>query len=98
MEAASAAARLKRMKWIRNGPKEEGKQREGGGGGGGAAGRATPHGYIRITPEDVSYKPISDDERIPLAGIFMIVWSVFWVALTARTLIKTIPRTKSAQG
>ena len=77
---------------------EEGKQREGGGGGGGAAGRATPRGYIRITPEDVSYKPISDDERIPLAGIFMIVWSVFWVALTARTLIKTIAWTKSAQG
>ena len=70
----------------------------GGGGGGGAGGRATPRGFIRITPEEVTYEPISDDERVPLAGILMVAWSVFWVALTVRTLIKSVARVKQAQG
>lgn len=76
----------------------EGTSGEGGGGGGGAAGRATPRGFIRITPEAVSYEAISDDERIPLAGILMVAWSVFWIALTIRTLIKSVARVKQAQG
>ncbi len=77
---------------------EESAPGEGGGGGGGAGGRATPRGFIRITPEEVTYEPISDDERVPLAGILMVAWSVFWVALTVRTLIKSVARAKQAQG
>ena len=80
------------------GAAEESAPGEGGGGGGGAGGRATPRGFIRITPEEVSYEPISDDTRVPLAGILMIAWSVFWIALTVRTLIKAVARTKQAQG
>ncbi len=77
---------------------EERTPGEGGGGGGGAGGRATPRGFIRITPEGVRYEPISDDNRVPLAGILMIVWSVFWVAMTVRTLIKSVARVKRVQG
>lgn len=71
---------------------------EGGGGGGGAGGRATPRGFIRITPEGVNYEPISDNDRVPLAGILMIVWSVFWVAMTIRALIKSVAKVKKAKG
>ena len=77
---------------------EEHKAGEGGGGGGGAGGRATPRGFIRITADEVTYKPISDDNRIPLAGIFMIIWSVFWVAMTIRALIKSVAKVKKAKG
>lgn len=77
---------------------EERTPGEGGGGGGGAGGRATPRGFIRITSEGVSYQPISDDNRVPLAGILMIVWSVFWVAMTVRTLIKSVARVRKVQG
>ncbi len=77
---------------------EEETPGEGGGGGGGAGGRATPRGFIRIAPEGVTYESISDDDRIPLAGIFMIVWSVFWITMTVRTLIKAVARVKKAQS
>ncbi len=69
-----------------------------GGGGGGGGGRATPRGYIRITPEDVTYEPISDEERVPLAGIIFAAWLIFWVTLTIRTLIKSVAQVKQAQG
>lgn len=69
---------------------------DGGGGGGGAGGRATPRGFIRITDNEVSYEPISNDERIPLAGILMIVWSVFWITMTIRTLIKSVAKVKES--
>lgn len=71
---------------------------EGGGGGGGAAGRATPRGYIRITPDEVRYEPISDDERVPVVAILMVAWSVFWITLTIRTLIKAVERVKRAKA
>jgi len=67
---------------------------EGGGGGAGAGGRATPRGYIRIGADGVTYQAISDEIRVPLAGIFMIVWSVFWVTWTIRTLIKAVASRK----
>lgn len=63
---------------------------EGGGTGGGAGGRSTPRGYIHIGPEEVKYTPIMDETRIPLAGIFMIIWSVFWTMLTIRAIAKAI--------
>ena len=75
---------------------EEGAADDSGGGGGGAGGRATPRGFIRITDDEVHYEPISDDERIPLAGILMVAWSVFWIALTIRTLIKSVAKVKQS--
>jgi uncharacterized spore protein YtfJ len=61
---------------------------EGEGGGGGAGGRATPRGYIRITPGGVTFQPIIDETRIPLAGIAFSAWSVFWISKTIRAFAK----------
>jgi uncharacterized spore protein YtfJ len=58
----------------------------GGGAGGGARGRATPRGYIRITPEGIWFESIENANTIPLAGIAMVAWSVFWVMKTIRTI------------
>ena len=69
----------------------------GGGGGGGAGGRATPRGYIRITPEEVKYEPIQDEMRVPLAGIVMVAWSVFWIMATVRYIAKVVAKTKQAK-
>ena len=69
-------------------------QDEGGGGGGGGGGRATPCGYIRISPDGVVYEPIEDKSRIPLAGIFFAGWAVFWFGLTIRTIAKAVAKTK----
>jgi len=76
----------------------EGKPTEGGGGGGGAAGRATPRGFIKITADGVKYESIADETRIPLAGILMVAWSVFWIALTIRTLIKAVARRRQSEA
>lgn len=67
---------------------------EGGGSGGGGGGRATPRGYVRITPQEVKFQPIIDETRIPLAGILMVAWSVFWIAATIRSVAKSIARRK----
>jgi uncharacterized spore protein YtfJ len=64
--------------------------------GGGAMGRVIPIGYIRISPTgnpaapEVKYEPVIDATRIPLAGIFMIAWSVFWITVTIRSLANII--------
>ncbi len=71
---------------------------DGAGGGGGGGGRAAPRGFIRITPDEVTFEPITNEERIPLAGILMTAWSVFWISLTLRTLFKSIARVKQAKG
>jgi len=70
---------------------------EGGGAGGGAGGRATPCGYIRISAEGVTYEPISDNTRIPLAGILFAAWAVFWVMATIRTIAKAVAKTRQAK-
>lgn len=67
---------------------------EGGGSGVGAGGRAIPRGYVRITPQEVKYEPIVDETRVPLAGIVMVAWSVFWVMATIRTIAKVIGKRK----
>jgi uncharacterized spore protein YtfJ len=67
---------------------------EGGGGGGGGGGRAIPRGYVRITPQEVKFQPIIDETRIPLAGILMVAWTVFWVTATVRSVAKSIARRK----
>ena len=56
----------------------------GTGSGGGAGGRAAPRGYIRITPDGVKYRPITDDTRIAMAGIALAAWAVFWIGKTIR--------------
>ena len=67
---------------------------EGAGSGGGAGGRMTPRGYIRITPDEVKFEPISDETRVPLAGILMVAWSVFWVMATIRGIAKAVAKTR----
>ncbi len=60
---------------------EEGKPVSGGGG---AGGRAVPRGYIRIGPGGVAFEPILDINRLGMAGILMVAWSVFWIAKAIR--------------
>ncbi len=67
---------------------------EGGGSGGGAGGRSTPCGFIRITGDDVRYEPIADETRIPLAGIAMVAWIVFWIMATIRVIAKGVAKTQ----
>jgi uncharacterized spore protein YtfJ len=71
---------------------------EGGGSGAGGGGRATPCGYIRITPQEVKYQPIIDETRIPLAGILMGAWSVFWITATIRTIARVIGKRRQRQA
>jgi uncharacterized spore protein YtfJ len=71
---------------------------EGGGSGGGAGGRATPRGFVRITPQEVKYEPIIDETRVPLAGIMMVAWSVFWVMATIRTIARAVAKRKRAKA
>ena len=70
---------------------------EGAGGGGGAGGRVSPRGYIRISPEGVTYESIEDEKIIPLAGILMVAWSVFWIAATVRYIAKQVAKTRQAR-
>lgn len=70
---------------------------QGGGGGGGAGGRVTPRGYIRISEEGVTYESIEDEKVIPLAGILMVAWSVFWIATTVRYIAKQAAKTRQAR-
>jgi uncharacterized spore protein YtfJ len=67
-----------------------------GGSGVGAGGRATPRGYVRMTPQEVKYEPIIDSSRISLAGILMVAWSVFWITATIRVIAKAIAKRKSS--
>jgi uncharacterized spore protein YtfJ len=69
---------------------------EGGGSGGGAGGRVIPRGYVRISPQEVKFEPITDETRIPLAGILLVAWIVFWVMATIRTIAKAVARRKRA--
>jgi uncharacterized spore protein YtfJ len=68
----------------------EGEQRfaTGGGGGGGGMGSAKPRGVVKITPKGVSFEPTANPFHIPLAGIAMVAWSVFWIALTVRAFAR----------
>ena len=61
------------------------------------AASVTPRGYIRIAPEGVSYESIDDQKVIPLAGIFMVAWSVFWIAATIRYIAKQVAKTRQAR-
>jgi uncharacterized spore protein YtfJ len=70
---------------------------EGGGGGGGAGARSTPRGFIRISADEVKFEPIIDETRIPLAGILMAAWVVFWVMATIRVIAKSVAKARQAK-
>ncbi|MBX3010515.1 MAG: hypothetical protein KF832_03370 [Caldilineaceae bacterium] len=74
-----------------------GSAAEGGGGGGGAGGHSAPRGFIRIAGDEVKFEPITDENRIPLAGILMVAWSVFWVTATIRVIAKVIAKTQQTK-
>jgi uncharacterized spore protein YtfJ len=59
-------------------------EKEVGGAGGGGGGKARPLGYIRIDGQGVRFESIEDETRIALAGIAMVAWSVFWIAMAVR--------------
>jgi uncharacterized spore protein YtfJ len=66
----------------------EGAERgSGSGGGGGLRGGAKPRGFIKISPKGVHYEPAVNPTLISVAGIAMLMWSVFWIALTVRALL-----------
>lgn len=67
---------------------------EDGGEGGGAGGTARPQGFIRIGPDGVSYQTTADPMMIPLAGIVMTAWSVFWITATVRAFAAAKRRRK----
>jgi len=70
---------------------------EGAGSGGGAAARSTPRGFIRIAADEVKFEPIIDETRIPLAGILMVAWVVFWVMATIRVIAKAVAKSQQAK-
>jgi uncharacterized spore protein YtfJ len=57
---------------------------QGGGAGGGVAAR--PVAVLEISDEGVLVKPVMDEGRIALAGIFTGIWFIFWTALTLRAI------------
>lgn len=61
---------------------------EAGGGGIGAGGSVRPRGYIHITPDSVTFKPIIDQTRIVLASFLMTAWIVFWITKTIRDFVR----------
>lgn len=75
-------------------PTATGEGGTGAGSGGGAGGRSTPRGFIQISADEVKFQPITDENRVPLAGILMIAWIVFWVMATIRTLVRAVAKTR----
>ncbi|MCE7987637.1 MAG: hypothetical protein DYG89_41260 [Caldilinea sp. CFX5] len=75
-------------------PTAAGEGGAGAGSGGGAGGRSTPRGFIQISAEEVKFQPITDETRIPLAGILMVAWIVFWVMATIRVITKAVAKTQ----
>lgn len=59
--------------------------KEAGGGGAGGGGKTRPLGYVQIDADGVRFVSIEDDTRIALAGIAMVAWSVFWIAMALRS-------------
>jgi hypothetical protein len=51
-------------------------------------------GYLHIGPDGVKYEPIMDLTRIPLAGILLAAWSVFWITATVRAIAKAVAQRK----
>lgn len=66
----------------RGGPPPGGR---GGGAGGGVAAR--PVAVLEITDEGVVVKPVVDEGRIAMAGIFTGIWFIFWAARTLKAIL-----------
>jgi len=71
------------------GPEAEGEEaleKAKGSGGGGASGvRARPLAIVEVTPEGTWVKPIINEQKVALAGVLLIGWTVFCLA---RALVK----------
>ena len=65
---------------------DEADPRPGTGGGGG--GKATPRGYIKITPDGVAFESTLDENRVAMAGIAMTAWAVFWITAAIRAFAR----------
>ena len=59
-----------------------------GGGGGGGMGSAKPRGIVKITADGAHFEPTANPFQIPLAGIAMVGWSVFWITWTVRAFAR----------
>jgi uncharacterized spore protein YtfJ len=57
---------------------------KGAGGGGGVAAR--PVAVLEVTDEGVKVKPVIDEGRIAMAGIFTGMWAIFWAARTLKAI------------
>ena len=57
---------------------------QGGGAGSGVAAR--PVAVLDISDDGIIVKPVMDEGRIALAGIFTGIWFIFWTALTLRAI------------
>lgn len=57
---------------------------EGGGGGGGAS--AKPLGVIVVTPEDVYFEDVQDDNTIAIMGIALSAFSILQITKTLKAL------------
>jgi uncharacterized spore protein YtfJ len=67
---------------------EGGEAESSQGMGGGGGGKASPRGYIKITPDGVTFESTMDENRVALAGIAMTAWAVFWIAAAIRAFAK----------
>lgn len=79
-------------------PGVTGEAGAGGGTGGGAGGRTIPRGFIQIAGGEVKFQPITDETRIPIAGILMVAWIVFWVMVTIRSIAKAVAKTQQLKA
>jgi len=70
------------------GPAEGGEGSTTGGGGGGGIGSAKPRGIIKITPDGVHFEATVNPFQIPLAGIALGAWSIFWITWTVRAFAR----------
>ncbi len=61
-------------------PEEETPEKAGGGGGGGGGVRARPLAVVEVTSEGTCVKPVIDEQKIALAGVVLVGWTVFWLA------------------
>jgi uncharacterized spore protein YtfJ len=73
---------------LRDEEAEPGGMASGGGGGGGGMGSAKPRGIIKLSADGISYEPFVDPVRLGLAGILMVAWNVFWIALAVRAFAR----------
>lgn len=71
------------------GVSEEEVQPQGEGGGGGGGVRARPLGVVEVTAEGVRVESVVDEQKVALAGVMLIAWSVFWIA---RALVRIFGR------